>query len=283
MIKTIAIVGSGTMGTGIAQAAALAHFDILLYDVSAEILKGGMERIKDALRKGVSLGQHTATEATEALSRIHPRRVFGDLSEADLVIEAAVEDLEVKKEIFKKLDAIVAPQAVLASNTSTLSVTAIASLTKTPESVVGMHFLSPAPVTKIVEVVRGAQTSNETVKIASSVVTKMKKTPVVCHDIPGFIVNRVSRPLYGEALRLLGEQVATVEEIDRIMRVGGGFAMGPFELMDAVGIDVNLAITQSIFEQFSGEPRFRPHRIERQMVQAGMLGRKTKRGFYTYK
>jgi len=283
MINTIAIVGSGTMGTGIAQAAALAHFDILVYDVSAEVLKGGMERIKEAFRKGVGLGQHTATEATEALSRIHPRRGFGDLSEADLVIEAAVENLDVKKEIFKKLDTIVAPEAILATNSSSLSVTAIASLTKTPESVVGMHFFNPAPVIKLVEIVRGAQTSNETVRIASGVVTKMKKTPVVCRDLPGFIVNRLSRPLYGEALRLLGEQVASVEEIDRIMRAAGGFAMGPFELMDQVGIDVNLAVTQSIFEQFSNEPRFRPHPVERQFVQAGMLGRKTRRGFYTYK
>jgi 3-hydroxybutyryl-CoA dehydrogenase len=283
MIKTIAIVGSGTMGTGIAEAAALAHFDVLLNDVSAEILKGAMERIKEDLRKGVSRGQHTATEATEALSRIHPRKGFNDLSEADLVIEAAVEILDVKKEIFKKLDDLVAPEAILATNTSSLSVTAIASLTKTPESVVGMHFFNPAPVMKLVEIVRGAQTSNETVRLVSSVATKMKKSPVVCRDTPGFIVNRLVRPFFGEALRLLGDQVASVEEIDRIMRVAGGFKMGPFELMDLIGIDVDFALTQSIFGEFFNEPRFRPHPIQRQMVQAGALGRKTKRGFYTYK
>jgi 3-hydroxybutyryl-CoA dehydrogenase len=283
MIKTIAVVGSGTMGTGIAQAAALAHFDVLLNDVSAEILKGAMERIKDELRKGVSHGQHSATEATEALSRIHPRKGFNDLSEADLVIEAAVEILEVKKEIFKKLDSIVAPEAILATNTSSLSVTAIASLTKTPESVVGMHFFNPAPIMKLVEIVRGAQTSIETVKQVSSVAAKMKKTPVICRDTPGFIVNRIARPFYGEALRLLGDQVASVEEIDRIVRLAGGFKMGPFELMDLIGIDVNFAVTQSIYEQFFNEPRFRPHPIQRQMVQAGTFGRKTKKGFYTYK
>ena len=283
MIKTIAVVGSGTMGTGIAQAAALAHFDVLLNDVSAEILKGAMERIKDELRKGVSHGQHSATEATEALSRIHPRKGFNDLSEADLVIEAAVEILEVKKEIFKKLDSIVAPEAILATNTSSLSVTAIASLTKTPESVVGMHFFNPAPIMKLVEIVRGAQTSIETVKQVSSVAAKMKKTPVICRDTPGFIVNRIARPFYGEALRLLGDQVASVEEIDRIVRLAGGFKMGPFDLMDLIGIDVNFAVTQSIYEQFFNEPRFRPHPIQRQMVQAGTFGRKTKKGFYTYK
>jgi len=283
MIKTIAIVGSGTMGTGIAQAVALAHFDVLLNDVSAEILKGAMERIKDDLRKGVSRGQHTATEATEALSRIHPRKGFNDLSEADLVIEAAVEILDVKKEIFKKLDDIVAPKSILATNTSSLSVTAIASLTKTPESVVGMHFFNPAPVMKLVEIIRGAQTSSETVRMVSGVATKMKKIPVVCRDRPGFIVNRVSRPFYDEALRLLDGNVASVEEIDRIMRVAGGFKMGPFELMDLIGIDINLAVTQSIFELYFHEPRFRPHPLQRQMVQAGTLGRKSKRGFYTYK
>jgi 3-hydroxybutyryl-CoA dehydrogenase len=283
MIKTIAVVGSGTMGTGIAQAAALAHFDVLLNDVSAEILKGAMERIKDELRKGVSHGQHSATEATEALSRIHPRKGFNDLGEADLVIEAAVEILEVKKEIFKKLDNIVAPEAILATNTSSLSVTAIASLTKTPESVVGMHFFNPAPIMKLVEIIRGAQTSIETVKQVSSVAAKMKKTPVICRDTPGFIVNRIARPFYGEALRLLGDQVASVEEIDRIVRLAGGFKMGPFELMDLIGIDVNFAVTQSIYEQFFNEPRFRPHPIQRQMVQAGTIGRKTKKGFYTYK
>jgi 3-hydroxybutyryl-CoA dehydrogenase len=283
MIKTIGIVGSGTMGTGIAQAAALAHFDVLLNDVSAEVLKGAMERIKDDLRKGVGRGQHSATEATEALSRIHPRKGFNDLGEADLVIEAAVEILDVKKEIFKKLDAIVAPEAILATNTSSLSVTAIASLTKTPESVVGMHFFNPAPIMKLVEIVRGAQTSNETVRLACGVAAKMKKTPVICRDTPGFIVNRVARPFYGEALRLLGDHVASVEEIDRIVRLEGGFKMGPFELMDLIGIDVNYAVTQSIFEQFFNEPRFRPHPIQRQMVQAGALGRKTKKGFYTYK
>jgi 3-hydroxybutyryl-CoA dehydrogenase len=283
MIKTIAVVGSGTMGTGIAQAAALAHFDVLLNDVSAEILKGAMERIKDDLRKGVGRGQHSATEATEALSRIHPRKGFNDLGEADLVIEAAVEILDVKKEIFKKLDNIVAPEAILATNTSSLSVTAIASLTKTPESVVGMHFFNPAPVMKLVEIVRGAQTSNETIRLVSSVATKMKKTPVVCRDTPGFIVNRASRPFYEEALRLLGDQVASVENIDRIVCVAGGFKMGPFELMDLIGVDVNFAVTQSIYEQFFHEPRFRPHPIQHQMVQAGTLGRKTKKGFYTYK
>ncbi len=283
MIKTVGIVGAGTMGNGIAQVAARAGFDVVLYDISAEVLKGAMARIKADFRRWVEKGKITATEATEALSAIHPRRNFGDMGNADFIIEAAAEDLNVKKEIFKKLDAIVAPEAILTSNTSSLSISAIASMTKTPESVVGMHFFNPPALMKLVEVVRGRQTSDETTKTACDLALRMKKIPVVCKDTPGFIVNRVARPFYGEALRLLAEGVATVEEIDMIVKMEGGFRMGPFELMDLIGIDVNYAVTKSVYEQFFHEPRFRPHPIQRQMVEAGTLGRKTKKGFYTYK
>jgi 3-hydroxybutyryl-CoA dehydrogenase len=283
MIKTIGIVGAGTMGGGIAQVAALSGFEVILHDVSADVLKSAMERIKLDFRQSVDKGRLSATEATEALSAIHPRRNFGDMGNADFIIEAAFEDLNVKKEIFKKVDTIVAPDVILATNTSSLSITAIASLTKTPESVVGMHFFNPPVLMKLVEVVRGKQTSDVTAKTTYDLAVKMDKVPVLCKDTPGFIVNRVARPFYGEALRLLGEGVATVEEIDRIMKLEGGFKMGPFELMDLIGIDVNYAVTKSVYEQFFHEPRFRPHPIQRQMVEAGTLGRKTKKGFYTYK
>ncbi|MCZ6775699.1 MAG: 3-hydroxyacyl-CoA dehydrogenase NAD-binding domain-containing protein [Ignavibacteria bacterium] len=283
MIKSVGIVGAGTMGNGIAQVAARAGFDVVLYDISTEVLKDAMARIKEDFRRGVEKGKITATEATEAFSAIHPRRNFGDMGNADFIIEAVAEDLNVKKEIFKKLDAIVAPEAILTSNTSSLSISAIASLTKTPESVVGMHFFNPPALMKLVEVVRGRQTSDETTKTACDLALRMKKIPVVCKDTPGFIVNRVARPFYGEALRLLAEGVATVEEIDMIVKMEGGFKMGPFELMDLIGIDVNYAVTKSVYEQFFHEPRFRPHPIQRQMVEAGTLGRKTKKGFYTYK
>lgn len=283
MIKTIGIIGSGTMGSGIAQVASLARFEVILHDISAEALKSAMARIKEDLRRGVDKGAITATEATEALSGIHPRRNFGDMGNADFIVEAAVEDLGVKKEIFKRLDAIVGPETILATNTSSLSITAIASLTKTPESVVGMHFFNPPPLMKLVEVVRGRQTSDATVKTTSEIAMKMHKTPVVCKDTPGFIVNRIARPFYGEALRLLGEGVASVEDIDRIIKREAGFRMGPFELMDLIGIDVNYSVTKSVYEQYFQEPRFRPHPLQRQMVEAGTLGRKTKKGFYTYK
>lgn len=282
MKRTVGIIGAGTMGGGIAQVAALAGFDVLLHDVSGDALKASMERIKGDLRKSVQTGRATASDATGALTRIRPRREFNDLGAADVVIEAAVEDLEVKKEIFRALDQIVAPRAILATNTSSLSITSIGSLTKTPESVVGMHFFNPPAQMKLVEIVRGSQTSDETVRTVHEMALAMGKTPVFCSDTPGFIVNRVARPFYGEALRLLGEGTATAEEIDRIARLSGGFRMGPFELMDMIGIDVNYAVTKSVYEQFFQEPRFRPHPIQRRMVEAGTLGRKTGQGFYRY-
>ena len=270
------------MGGGIAQVAAQVGLDVLLYDVSGPALKVSLAQIKESFRKGVEKGRTTAAEATQALSSIHPRKNLSDFGDADFVIEAAVEVMEVKKELFRKLDTVVGPQTILATNTSSLSISAIASLTKTPETVVGMHFFNPAPLMRLVEVVKGQQTSAETVKRTCELAGLMKKTPVVCSDTPGFIVNRVARPFYGEALRLLGEGVATVEEIDRIVKLAGGFRMGPFELMDLIGIDVNYAVTKSVYEQFFQEPRFRPHAIQRQMVESGFLGRKTGKGFYTY-
>ncbi len=283
MVKTIGIVGAGTMGSGIAPVAARAGFEVILYDVSHDVLKSCMERIKADLRKLTEGGRLSTTAATEVLSAIHPRKNFGDLGHADFIIEAAIEDLAAKKEIFRKLDAIVGADAVLASNTSSLSITAIASLTRTPESVAGMHFFNPPAVMKLVEVVRGAQTSDRTIDTVCSIALKLRKTPVVCKDVPGFIVNRTARPFYGEALKVLGEGIGSVEQIDRITREEGGFRMGPFELMDLIGIDVNLAVTQSVYEQFFHEPRFRPHPIQRMMVEAGTLGRKSGKGFYTYK
>ena len=281
-IRTIGVIGAGTMGRGIAQVAAQAGFDVLLLDVSAPALKTALAQIKDGLRKSVEKGKLASAEATRTLSSIHPRKNLNDLGEADFVIEAALEEMEVKKDIFRKIDQVVAPHTILASNTSSLSINAIASLTKTPDSVIGMHFFNPAPIMRLVEVIRGRVTSDETVKRTCELAGQLGKTPVVCTDTPGFIVNRVARPFYGEALRLLGEGVASVEQIDQIAKLSGGFRMGPFELMDLIGIDVNFAVTKSVYEQFFHEPRFRPHPLQRQMVEAGRLGRKAGRGFYEY-
>jgi len=277
MTTTVGIVGAGTMGAGIAQVAAQAGCDALLHDESGQALARGMERIAAGLRTG-----RGETEGAEALARVHPCPAAGDLAAADVVIEAAFEDLAVKREIFRALESIVRPGTVLATNTSSLSITAIGALTRTPGAVVGMHFFNPAPRMKLVEIVRGGRTSDETLERARALALAMGKTPILCADTPGFIVNRVARPFYGEALRLLGEGAAGVEEIDRIVRLEGGFRMGPFELMDLIGIDVNYAVTKSVYERFFHEPRFRPHPIQERMVEAGTLGRKTGRGFYRH-
>jgi 3-hydroxybutyryl-CoA dehydrogenase len=283
MIATVGVIGTGTMGGGIAQVAARAGLDVLLHDSVPAAVSAAVERMRADLRASAGKGKISATEATQALARIHPCKTFKDLGAADIVIEAALEDLAVKREIFQALDAIVAPSTILATNTSSLSITAIASLTKTPETVVGMHFFNPPAVMPLVEIVRGSRTSDATTLAVRDFALRLKKTPVVCKDTPGFIVNRIARPFYGEALRLLGEGVSTVEQIDAILTRTGGFRMGPFALMDLIGIDVNYAVSQSVYEQFFQEPRFRPHPIQRHMVEAGLLGRKTGKGFYTYK
>jgi 3-hydroxybutyryl-CoA dehydrogenase len=281
-ITTIGILGAGTMGSGIAQNAALSGFNVLLYDALADALPRALDQIKAHLVRSVEKGRLTQQQADATLGNIHIHSTLAQLQRADFVIEAAIEDLTVKKELFHKLEEIVPAHAVFASNTSSLSITSIASATKRPALVVGMHFFNPPTIMKLVEVVRGKQTSDETIRITTDLATQLGKVAVQCKDTPGFIVNRVARPFYGEALRLLGEGVASVETIDEIVRRSGGFKMGPFELMDLIGIDVNYAVTKSVYEQFFHEPRFRPHPIQRQMVEAGTLGRKTKRGFYPY-
>ena len=281
-IATIGIIGSGTMGSGIAEVAALVKLNVLLHDASEKALAAALDRIRLNLNRSVEKNRLSAGEATEALARISAAADLDALASSDFIIEAAMEDLNVKREIFQTLDSLLSPTAILATNTSSLSITSIAATTKRPDKVVGMHFFNPPPVMKLVEVIAGKHTSGATVVATMDLALAMGKTPVACADTPGFIVNRVARPFYGEALRLLGEGVAAVEDIDRLVKLEGGFKMGPFELMDLIGIDINYAVTKSVYEQFFQEPRFRPHPIQRQMVEAGTLGRKTKKGFYSY-
>ncbi|HEV8537475.1 MAG TPA: 3-hydroxyacyl-CoA dehydrogenase NAD-binding domain-containing protein [Bacteroidota bacterium] len=281
-MRTVGIIGAGTMGAGMANVAAVSGFQVILCDADEQVLQTSLERIAADLQKGLERGKLTAQQFSEARERIHPHHSLESFSNADIVIEAVVEKLEVKQDIFRRLEAICQSNAIFATNTSSLSITAIASVLSRPERVVGMHFFNPAHLMKLVEIIRGHRTAEAVVSRASDLARALGKIPVHAKDTPGFIVNRCARPFYGEALRVLGEGIASPEDIDRIVKLEGGFKMGPFELMDLIGIDVNLAVTQSMYDQTFGEPRYRPHVIQKNMVNANLLGRKTKRGFYDY-
>lgn len=282
MVKHLGVVGAGTMGAGLTEVAALAGIDVALYDINDTVLRQALERIKRSFNKAVENGELSQGQTTEAFARIHPRTRLADLSHSEIVVEAVIEDLRIKKDLFKRLEADTKPTTILASDTSLLSITAIASAVRRPEKVIGLHFMNPVRVEKLVEIVRTEQTSPETLQQSFDFSKQLGKAPVVVKDAPGFIINRVMQPFYGESLRILGENIASVEQIDRIVKMAGGFAIGPFESMDSVGLDVNLAVTQSLYDRFFGEPRYRPHPIEKQMVESGMVGEKAGRGFYHY-
>lgn len=262
------------MGSGIALVALYAGCEVYLQDVSAQMLDKAAAYIRGFLEK---------KDQVDRLKKLHVANSLDAFVPVDVAIEAALEQIEIKSEIFRKLEAACSPTAILATNTSTLSVTSIAAATQRPERVAGLHFFNPAPVLPLVEVVRAARTSQETIDRLVGLTGALGKTPVVTGDTPGFIVNRVARPFYGEALRLLGEGVASHEQIDQIVEQGGGFKMGPFRLMDLIGIDINAGAMRSMYEQTFGEPRYRPHWIQMQKLAEGALGRKTGRGFYDYK
>ena len=281
-LSTIAVLGSGTMGAGIAQVCALRGFLTVLYDITPEIVNAGYEKIRASIQKGVDLGKTTPEAAGSALARLRTTADLKDCSLADLAIEAVPEDLNIKRDLFRQLDELLAPHALVASNTSSLSITVLQSAAVgRPEQFLGLHFFNPPVLMALVEVTRGDRTAPETLEAGLKFVRDLGKTPVVCKDTPAFIVNRVARPFYGEALRLLGENAADPATIDALVK-SLGFKMGPFELMDLIGLDVNFAVTQSVYHAFFEDPRYRPHPIQRKMVEAGMLGRKAKRGFYEY-
>jgi 3-hydroxybutyryl-CoA dehydrogenase len=280
--KTIGVVGAGTMGAGIAQLACLAGARTLLHDPVPDALTRGSEHIRAQLARAVERGRLGAGDAEAASARLEPAPTLADLAAAELVIEAAPESLEVKRALFAELSSVVAGECVLATNTSSLLVTAIAAAARNPERVVGMHFFNPAPVMRLVEVVAGEQSGERALAVAHAAGTAMGKDVILAADGPGFLVNRCNRPFGLEALKLLQEGIAPLEDIDRICRLGGGFRMGPFELMDLVGIDVGLDVSRSFYEQSFGEPRWRPSPIATRMVAAGRLGRKAGRGYYHY-
>ena len=281
--QTIGVAGAGTMGAGIAQLACLSGARTLLHDPVPEALERGAQKIVAQLERGVERNRLTAEEANGAKERLEPASRLEDLAPCGLVIEAAPEQLELKRELFVQLAAeVVSESCVLATNTSSLLVTAVAAPVKRPERVVGMHFFNPAPVMRLLEVVAGEESSPEALELARAAGEAMRKHVIDAADGPGFLVNRCNRPFGLEALKLLQEGVASLEEIDRICRIGGGFRMGPFELMDLVGVDTGLDVSRSFYEQSFGEPRWRPSPITARYVADGRVGRKSGRGYYDY-
>jgi 3-hydroxybutyryl-CoA dehydrogenase len=281
-IRKVGVVGLGTMGAGIAQLCLEAGVDTVGREVTDELGEQARERIAHFLTRKVEKGQQTQEERDTALARLSLTTEVADLAGCDLVIEAIVEELDAKRELFAELDRIVAPEAVLATNTSALSVTAIATSTSRPERVVGMHFFNPAPLLPLVEVVRTELASDETVETAYAFGQRLGKTPVRCHDTPGFVVNRVLIPLLNDCVRVLDEARVTPEDLDTAMKKGAGWPMGPCELIDLVGIDIHVHASEALHGAL-GEPRMAPPPRLVQMAEEGRLGRKSGRGFFSYR
>jgi 3-hydroxybutyryl-CoA dehydrogenase len=277
----IGVAGAGTMGAGIAQLACLAGFETVLHDPDAKALERGHRRVRGDLERGVQRGRWGAGEAELAATRLTEARALEGLAPCELVIEAAPEELALKRDLFARLESACAPTAVLATNTSSLPVTEIAAGTARPERTCGMHFFNPPILMKLVEVVAGADSGESALAVAVAVAERMGRTVIRCPDSPGFVVNRCNRPFTLESLRILEAGIASAAEIDRAIREQGGFPMGPFELIDLIGVDVNLEVARSFHRQ-RPEPRWQPSALQERMVAAGRLGRKAGRGFYEY-
>jgi 3-hydroxybutyryl-CoA dehydrogenase len=281
-VSRVGVVGAGTMGRGIAQLAALGGYETVLYDPLSGVAEASAEELRKALDKGAARGRWSEDEAEAAAQRVQPADEVQQLAGCELAIEAAPERLELKRDIFNQLADVLGPEATLASNTSSLRVSEIAEGVPQPERVVGMHFFNPPPLMKLVEIVAAEASSEEALAAATAVGERMGHTPIRAKDSPGFVANRLARPFSLESLRILGDGIADAARIDRIVRLGGGFRMGPFELLDLIGLDVNLEIARSFFAQGGEVERWRPSPIQEQLVAEGKFGRKSGYGYHDY-
>jgi 3-hydroxybutyryl-CoA dehydrogenase len=279
--KKIGVVGAGTMGNGITQAFAVAGYDVIMTDVAEAALQKGVATISASLDRLIKKDKMTADEKAAAMGRVKTASDVAALKDCDLIVEAATENLELKLKIFRQLDSLAPAETVLASNTSSISITKLAAATKRPDRVIGMHFFNPVPVMQLIELIRGLQTSDATYAAVEAVSKKIGKTPVQVKNSPGFVVNRMLCPMINEAIYALAEGLASAEQIDEAMKLGANHPIGPLALCDMIGLDVELAVMNVLFEGFK-DPKYRPAPLLVEMVEAGYLGRKTGRGFFTY-